>query len=266
MLRTRVIPCLLLSDGSLVKTVRFKHPAYVGDPVNAVRIFNEKEVDEIVVLDIAASRAGQEPAFDTIAEIAGECFMPLTYGGGVASVEHMRRLFSMGVEKVAINTHGIENPRLVGQASSVFGSQSIIAALDIKKGVLGKYTAYTQGGQRSTGMEAAELARRMEAEGAGEILLNSIDRDGTWSGYDVELIRRVSEAVSIPVVACGGAGSVADFREAVRDGGASAVAAGSMVVYQARGHGVLVNFPVRAELEIALGERAGWKETDERAV
>ena len=246
------MPCLLVKDDRLVKTVKFRNPAYVGDPVNAIKIYNEKEVDELILLDISATREGREPNFELVETVANECFMPLCYGGGVREVEHARRLFGIGVEKVAINSHAAENESLVSDCAALFGNQSIVLSIDVKKTWRGKRIVHTQGGRKKTSYDPVDYARRMEQAGAGEILLTSIDRDGTWSGYDVELIRAVTDAVNVPVIACGGAGSLEDFGEAVSAGGASAVAAGSMVVYSGHGLGVLIKFPSRKELECAL--------------
>jgi cyclase len=246
------MPCLLLKGWGLVKTVKFQNPTYVGDPINTVRIYNEKEVDELIFLDITATPRQAEPPYQVIEEIAAECFMPFTYGGGVRDLETLRRIFSLGVEKVAINTQAVENPDLIEQAADRFGSQSIVVSIDVKQHLFGRYRVHTHGGRQSTSLEPAAHARAMQERGAGEILLTSIDRDGTFSGYDVELIRQVSQAVSIPVIACGGAGGVADFTKAVREGGASAVAAGSMVVYQGPHRAVLINFPDKAALKAAL--------------
>jgi imidazole glycerol-phosphate synthase subunit HisF len=252
MLLTRVMPCLLLKDGSLVKTVKFKNPSYVGDPINAIRIYNEKEVDELIVLDITATLERREPPFAQIEEIARECFMPVAYGGGVGRIEHLKRLFSLGVEKVAINTSAVENPQFIRTAADTFGSQSIVVSIDVKKDLLGRYQVYTNGGRKATGLDPVKFAIHVQEMGAGEILLTSMDRDGTMEGYDIELIKKVSSAVQLPVIACGGAGKVADFVAAVKQGGASAVAAGSMVVYHGRHRAVLINFPPRRELEHAL--------------
>lgn len=252
MLRTRVMPCLLLRNRGLVKTVKFKDANYVGDPINTIRIFNEKEVDELVLLDITATIERKRPNFQVISEVASECFMPLTYGGGVRSVEDARMIFSLGVEKVVVNAYAIEKPLFVKECADLFGSQSIIISIDVKKSWMGKYSVHTHGGKTATGLDPVEWAKKMEETGAGEILLTSIDRDGTFEGYDIELIKRVTSAVNIPVIACGGAGKVEDFTAAVKNGGASAVAAGSMVVYQGKNRGVLTNFPARQELEAAL--------------
>jgi imidazole glycerol-phosphate synthase subunit HisF len=246
--RTRVIPCLLLHGAGLVKTVGFRNPTYVGDPINAIKIFNDKEVDELVLLDIDASRERRGPRFDVIRDIASECFMPLGYGGGVRTVEEMRRVLATGVEKVIVNTAAAEDPSLVEAAAREFGSQSVVVSLDARRKLVGGYEVRTVGGTRGTGLHPVEAARRMEASGAGEILLTSVDRDGTQKGYDLALTRMVADAVSVPVVACGGAGSVADMAAAVREGHASAVAAGSMFVFHGRHRAVLISYLSPAEL------------------
>jgi cyclase len=252
MLRTRVIPCLTVEDGRLVKTVKFRKPAYVGDPVNAIKIYNEKEVDELVLLDIRASVEGHPPDLELVAHVADECFMPLAYGGGISRLEEIRKLFELGIEKVIVNTSFARNPDLVREAAETFGSQSVMVGIDVQRSIMGKYTVRTESGRASQKTDPVTWARRAESLGAGEILLTAIDRDGTWSGYDVGLIRKVTEAVGVPVIACGGAASMEDFGRAVGDGGASAVAAGSMVVYQGPGLGVLINFPTPDELAEVL--------------
>ena len=252
MLKIRVMPCLLVSNGRLVKTVRFRNPAYVGDPVNAIKIYNEKEVDELILLDITATVEGRKPDFSFLSEVADECFMPLAYGGGICDIDDISRIFSLGIEKVAINSYALENPSFVEKAAAVFGSQSILLSMDVKKNLFGKYRVYGRGGRNGTDHEPAAWAARMERIGAGEILLNSIDQDGTMEGYDTTLIRKVTEAVAVPVIACGGAGRIQDFKMAVEEGGASAVAAGSMVVYQGKNKGVLINFPSRDDLKNTL--------------
>jgi len=251
MLGVRVMPCLLLRNSKLVKTVRFKNPDYIGDPVNAVKIYNDKEVDELIFLDITATIDGKPPNFKTIGEIASECFMPMTYGGGIRNTEDMRRIYSLGVEKIAINSFGVENPSIINQASEVFGNQSVLAAIDVKRNLTGGYEVYTRSGAKGARMDPVAWAKKVESLGAGEILLTSIDRDGTYEGYDTELISRVARAVSIPIIACGGAGKVEDFGKAV-EAGASACAAGSIVVYQGKGKGVLINFPSLKELRVVL--------------
>lgn len=252
MLMPRVMPCLLLKEGSLVKTVKFRDPAYIGDPINAVRIFNEKEVDELIFLDITATAQRQEPPYKVLAQIATECFMPLTYGGGVQDIETIRKLLALGIEKVAINNHAIEHPEFVQNAAERFGSSTIVVSIDVKKNPAGTYEVVTQNGQKATGLHPVDLAIQMERMGAGEILLTAVDRDGTQEGYDLELIRSVTSVVNVPVIACGGAGKLDDFRAAVKEAHASACAAGSMVVYFGRNRAVLISFPDRAKLEAIL--------------
>lgn len=251
------MPCLLVDKGRLVKTVNFKNPSYVGDPVNAIKIYNEKEVDELILLDIIATVQGREPSFDLLSSVADECFMPLTYGGGIKKLDDIKKIFSLGIEKVAINSYASQDPGFISKAAELFGNQSIVVSIDVKKTLFGKYAVYTHSGQKATGYNPVEYAVKMEKMGAGEILLNSIDRDGTWKGYDTALIRAVTDAVNIPVIACGGAGNIQDFSEAVKKGGASAVAAGSMVVFSGKGLGVLINFPKQIELRKILGETTG---------
>ncbi len=252
MLIPRVMPCLLLKDGALVKTLKFKDPQYIGDPINAVRIYNEKEVDELIFLDITATFQKHSPPFNVLAQIASECFMPVTYGGGVNNVNDIERILKIGIEKVAINTGAVENPTLIQDAAERFGRQAIVVSIDVRKKKFGEYIVYTHGGRNATGIEPVQFATQMQDLGAGEILLTAIDRDGTQAGYDVELIQQVTRAVDIPVIACGGAGQVADFGVAIKQGGASACAAGSLVVYFGRNRAVLINFPARRELEQVL--------------
>jgi cyclase len=248
MLRNRVIPCLLLKNQVLVKTVKFKNPIYVGDPVNAVRIFNEKEVDELVFLDITATVENRKPNFRLIEDIASECFMPFGYGGGIRDTDDIRVLFDLGVEKAVINTNAALAPEFVRTASSLFGSQSIVVSIDVGKSLFGQYETYTHGGKKDTGRGVIDHAKEMEAMGAGEILLTSIDRDGTGRGYDIDLIRQVSHATSVPLVASGGAGRVEDFAEAVA-AGASAVAAGSLFVFHGKHRAVLITYPTPEDFE-----------------
>lgn len=250
--RIRVIPVLLLRNNGLVKTQKFADPKYVGDPVNTVKIFNDKEVDELIIADITATIENKKPNFKLINEIASECFMPVCYGGGIKSIEDVKAIFDTGIEKVAINTMFYEKPGLISEAAGRYGSQSIVASIDVKKGLLGGYSVYTHSGKNNTKINPVEYARRAQEAGAGEILLNSIDKDGTMQGYDIELISKVASAVSIPVIACGGAGSINDLVAAARQGGASAVAAGSMFVFHGRHRAVLVNFPSQDELKATL--------------
>jgi imidazole glycerol-phosphate synthase subunit HisF len=243
--RPRVIPALLLIDGLLYKTVRFKAPKYVGDPRIAVKIFNDKCADEIVVLDVRASVQGRAPDLRLIEEIAGECFMPMAYGGGVRDVDTASRLFSLGVEKVIVNSAAVANPNLVRELSQRFGAQSVVAAIDVKRDWLKRPRVVTHSATRRADLEPLQWARRLEELGAGEILLNSVDRDGTFQGYDLPLVKEVAQAVSVPVVACGGAGKVEDCVRVVR-AGASAAAAGSIFVFQGVHRAVLISFPSEA--------------------
>lgn len=249
MLRTRIIPCLQLIDQSLVKTVRFNKYGYIGDPINTVRIFNELEVDELCFLDIRATVEKRQPNLKILAEIANECFMPLSYGGGVRDAETAKKILSIGFEKIVINTAAFTNPTLITQIAEHSGNQSVNGSIDIKKNFLGKYQIYTHDGTKKTDLDPVEWAQQLELMGAGELLVTSMDRDGTWKGFDIELTRMISAAVSIPVIANGGAGTVEHIGCAVHEGKASAVALGSMVVYQAKDMGVLVNFPDRGKLE-----------------
>jgi cyclase len=254
MLRARVIPCLLLRNGGLVKTVKFHDAKYVGDPINAVRIFNDKEVDELVFLDIAATPSGRGPNFELLADIASEAFMPFGYGGGVTTIDQVKRLFSLGVEKVVFNTAASTTPELISEAASLAGSSSVVVSIDVRRSWLGKYTVAVKGGREDIGRDPVDYAQSVERLGAGEVLLNAIHRDGTMEGYDLELVRRVAAAVSVPVVAVGGAGRPDHLREAI-DVGAAAAGAGSLFVFHGRHRAVLITYPGYAELEHLLGFR-----------
>jgi cyclase len=252
MLRTRVIPCLLLRNESLVKTVRFGKFGYIGDPTNTCRIFNDLEVDELAFLDITASRENREPNYKILKEIANECFMPLSYGGGIRDIQMAEHIFNIGFEKIILNTYPFENPGIITDLAARFGSQSVIMAIDVRKSIIFKYQVYGLSGTVNQKRDAVAWAREVEARGAGELLLTSIDREGTWKGFDVELTLQVASSVSIPVIANGGAGNLGHIGEIVKRGHASAVALGSMVVYQGENLGVLVNFPDKKDLEEAL--------------
>ncbi|MBU2704613.1 imidazole glycerol phosphate synthase subunit HisF [Zooshikella marina] len=248
MLRTRVMPCLLIKGGGLIKTCNFKKYRYVGDPINAVRIFNQKEVDELIIFDIDASK-NKIIQYDLIEQITSECFMPLCYGGGVKNIEDFRKLFYIGVEKVSISSLIFENPSVVRTAIEIFGAQSIIATFDIKKGFFcNKYYAYIYSGKKNTKIKIDECLKLAKKIGVGEIILNSIDRDGTWNGFDLNLFKSIKEEVDVPIVAVGGAGSLEDIKEIVITGGATAVGIGSMTVFQSKGMGVLIKFPTQKEL------------------
>ena len=244
MLRSRIIPCLLVHSGGLVKTTRFAEPKYVGDPLNAVRIFNEKQVDELIVVDIDATRLGREPDYDMIASLASECRMPLCYGGGVKTVEQIERIISLGVEKVGLGYASVCQPSLVELAAQRVGSQSIVVVLDVKKcGLLGRYEVLTHNGTKKSGMNPAEAASKLEALGAGEILLNSVDRDGTMMGYDHALIDSVRNSVTLPMTVLGGAGTLADISMLVNRYGVIGAAAGSLFVFKGKYRAVLIQYP-----------------------
>jgi imidazole glycerol-phosphate synthase subunit HisF len=251
MLQTRVIPCLLIQNSGLVKTIQFKNPTYVGDPINAVRIFNEKQVDELVLLDIAASKTDREPDYELIENIVSEAFMPIAFGGGVRTLAQAKRLINLGVEKIVINTAVLNNTLLVRQIADSLGSQSVVICLDIKKDWLGKYQLFNSSKGKAVNLDLMKYLHSTVNAGAGEIFLNSVDCDGIGSGYDLELIERISSAIDVPVIACGGAGSVNHFKNAV-DAGASAVAAGSMFVFMGKRRAVMINYPSREQLEGVL--------------
>lgn len=248
MYRARVIPCLLIRGNGLVKTRKFKDPVYIGDPVNSMRIFSEKEVDEIVVLDIDASREGREPNYELIEEMAGEAFMPMAYGGGVRTLDQVRRLIRCGIEKVVINTAATESTDVLRAAAAEFGNQAVVGAVDVRKPLIGRYRVLSKSGTVETKLDLEAHIRNLVSSGAGEILLNSMDRDGMMTGYDIELIRTVTRMVNVPVVACGGAGTVEHLSQGIRDGGASAVAAGSMFVFHGKHRAVLINYPKNINL------------------
>lgn len=248
----RVIPVLLLKGGGFYKTSRFADPRYLGDPLNILRIFDEKEVDELCILDIEATPSGTGPNFDRLAALADECFMPVSYGGGIRSVEDCRRLLGLGFEKVVMNSVLAETPALLSSVAAIAGSQAVVASIDVRRTQDGGYRVWTQGGRHPTEFEPVAWARSLAECGAGEILLTSIDRDGTMEGYDLDLVQRVADAVRIPVVACGGAGSLEDLAAGIRDGHASAVAAGSLFVFYGRRRAVLINPPTTEAFEAAL--------------
>lgn len=251
MRRIRVIPVLLIQNGGLVKSVKFKDHKYVGDPMNAVKIFNEKEVDEIAVIDISATREKRGPNIRQVSEIASEAFMPMSYGGGITRIEEIKELLYNGIEKVTLNASALERPALITEAARLFGNQSVVASIDVGKNWMGKYRVYGFNGSKNMDLDPAVFARQMEEAGAGEIFLNSIDRDGTYQGYDLALIEKVAHTVSIPVIACGGARHLADMRGAVKHG-ASAVAAGSLFVFKGPHRAVLINYPGQVELKQAV--------------
>ncbi len=250
MIGKRVIPCLLMKDGGLYKTTRFSEAKYVGDPINVVRIFNDKEVDEIVVLDIGAK--GDDIDFELIEEFATECFMPLCYGGGIRSMKDARRLFELGIEKVSLNTASVSTPDLIEEIVEVFGSQSVVVSLDVKTSRLYQPSVAVRGGRERTGLKAVDHAKAVERRGAGEILLTSIDREGTGTGLDLALLSEVTSSVGIPVIAHGGAGNLEHLAEAFSHG-ASAVAAGSLFVFEGPHRAVLISYPSQDEQESVFG-------------
>jgi imidazole glycerol-phosphate synthase subunit HisF len=251
-IKTRVIPVLLLKDKGLVKTVKFGAPRYIGDPINSVRIFNEKEVDELAFLDIAATPNRREPDFATLEDIAGEAFMPMACGGGITSVAQVRRIMAMGFEKVILDTVTYDDPDVVREAVAIYGAQSVVACIDVKRRLLGGYDLYTRSASLRRKVGLSDHLDKLVSYGIGEIIVNSIDRDGTMAGYDVAAIKAVASKVTVPVIACGGAGSIDDLVAAVNQGGASAVAAGSLFVFKGKHRAVLINYPERSELERLL--------------
>lgn len=241
MITPRVIPILLLNEGGLVKTKNFKNPRYIGDPINAVRIFNEKEVDELIIFDIQASKTNRPISFEFLKDIVSESFMPLGYGGGINTLDQIKRLFDIGIEKIILNTNSI-NFGLIHKASLIYGNQSIVVNIDVRKNIFGKYTAYIRSGREKLNLSPIDLAKKVTESGAGEIIIQSIDKEGTMNGYDLEIIKKVSQIVDVPVVASGGAGNLKHFQDAINYG-ASAVAAGSMFVYKGKLNAVLINYP-----------------------
>lgn len=253
MLRPRLIPCLLVHNGGLVKTLNFANPKYVGDPINAVRIYNEKEVDELVVLDIDATVKGAEPDYQLISHLASECRMPLCYGGGIRTVAQIEKIISLGVEKVAVSSAAVGNPALISDAASRVGSQSVVVVIDVKKtGLLRRYEVVTHNASRRTGLNPIDFASQMAEFGAGEIVINSVDRDGEMKGYDLDLIQNVRQAVRLPLTVLGGAGSLDDFKELISRYGIIGAAAGSLFIFKGRYRAVLINYPNRAEKEALL--------------
>lgn len=249
MLRVRVIPTLLLKSSGLVKGAQFKNHKYVGDPINAVKIFNEKEVDELVFLDISATESGKGPNFELLKDIASEAFMPFGYGGGIDSIEQIKRLFSIGVEKVIMNSAAFYKPELIREASTISGNQSIVVSIDVKRSIFGKYSVYVRNGKVNTKKDPVEFAIKMQELGAGELIVCNIANEGKRIGYDNELLKAVSNAVDIPVVASGGAGSLNDFADAYHKGHAASVAAGDMFVFYGKHKAVLITYPKYQELE-----------------
>ncbi len=249
MLMPRIIPVLTFIEGRLVKTIGFKKPNYIGDPINAIKLFNELEVDELVFLDIRASKDKTPIDFDLISDITSECFMPVAYGGGIKTFEEIEKLFLLGIEKIILNTNAFNNPDLIRRAADKYGSQSILVSVDVKKNYLGKYSTWIESGTKKINRELSEIIRDFEQYGVGEIIINSINNDGKMNGYDIYLIKKVTSVATVPVVAVGGAGEMNHFKEAIFEGGASAVGAGSMFVYHGSEKGILINYPSREEID-----------------
>ncbi len=250
MLNPRIIPCLLVHNKGLVKTVKFKNPKYVGDPLNAVRIFNEKEVDELMVVDIDATTHGNEPDYKMIQNLAAECRMPLCYGGGIKTVDQAQHIFSLGVEKIAISSIAIENTEIISQIAERVGNQSVIVVLDVKKKFLSnKYEVWTHNGTKSSGLDAVDFAMKCESIGAGEIVINSIDQDGTMKGYDNTIIDNIRAAVNIPMTVLGGAGSLEHIGQLISKYGIIGAAVGSLFVFKGKYRAVLINYPNKTEKE-----------------
>jgi cyclase len=257
MLRARITPCLLVHKGGLYKTVGFKDPKYIGDPLNAVKIFNEKEADEIVVLDIDASAEGVEPNFKLIGHLALECRMPLCYGGGVKRPDQAKRIIGLGVEKVAISSAAVETPDLVTRIAEEVGRQSVVTVLDVRRNpASGSHEVWTRNGRHATGLDPVTLASDLEARGAGEIVINSIDRDGAMTGYDLDLACRVKAAITIPLTVLGGAGSLRDIAALIEKCGVVGAAAGSLFVFKGPFRAVLINYPNSAQKDALLGVAA----------
>ena len=246
--RPRIIPSLLLDDQRLVKTIKFSHPNYLGDPINAVKIYNEKQVDELCILDISRNKTGIN--FELLQDIASEAFMPLSYGGGINDMEQVKKLFHIGFEKVIINSILYSHPDFVEKVVEYAGSQSVVASIDYKKTLLNKQKCFSQCGRNKVDISPIDMAIRAEKMGVGEILLNSIDRDGMMNGYDLPVVREVSSRITIPLIACGGAGSLKDIKDVI-DSGANAAAAGSLFVYYGDKKGVLINYPSEEEMSLA---------------
>jgi cyclase len=247
MLRPRIIPSLLVHDNGLVKTINFKNPKYVGDPINAVRIFNDKGVDELAIFDIDATVLGKEPNYSLIERLAIQSMMPLCYGGGVKTVDQAQRIFSLGIEKIALSSAVLENPNLITEIAERVGAQSVIVVLDVKKKLLGGYEVYTNNGKIASGFNPFKFAEEAQKLGAGEIVINSIDKDGMMKGYDLDLIAKVREKITLPMTVLGGAGSLSDIEKVIDKHGVIGVAAGSLFVFKGPYKAVLINYPTQSE-------------------
>lgn len=249
MLRPRIIPSLLIQDNGLVKTINFKNPKYVGDPINAVKIFNEKEVDELAIFDIDATANNLEPNYSLIERIANQSRMPLCYGGGVKTVEQAQKIFGLGIEKIALSSAVLQNPELITKIANRVGAQSVIVVLDVKKKLFGGYEVFTHNGKKGTGINPFDFAEKAQKLGAGEIIINSIDQDGVMKGFDMNLIDKIREKISLPITVLGGAGKLEDIKEVIQKHGVIGVAAGSLFVFKGVYKAVLINYPTKEEKE-----------------
>jgi cyclase len=249
MFRPRIIPVLLLKNQALVKSKRFKDFRYIGDPINAVRIFNDLKADELVFLDIMATREKRLISLDFVKDVGEEANMPFSVGGGIRSLDDIRAVIAAGAEKVIINSYAAENTEFIRLASKTFGSSTIVVCIDVKKKMFGKFQTWTDCGSKPTGYTPEDFAKIMEENGVGEIIVQSIERDGTMNGYDIDLVRKISTSVNIPVVALGGAGNIGHLKQVYTDGHANGIAAGSMFVFYGPRNGVLINYPKRSEME-----------------
>ncbi|MFW0743020.1 AglZ/HisF2 family acetamidino modification protein [Aliarcobacter butzleri] len=256
MLRYRIIPTLLLHDKGLYKTVKYsiKKGKYIGDPINAIKIFNDKGVDELIFLDIDASKEKRGPDFNMLRNIATECFMPVGYGGGITTMEQIKQIFQIGIEKVILNSVLLEDLSLLKSASKSFGAQSIVAAVDIKKNLFGKYKVYNSAKQKNSDLDIKKYLQSLEENGAGEIYISNVDKDGTFEGYDIELMKDITQDIKVPVIINGGAKSISDFSRAIKECGVSAVSAGSMFVFNGPHKAVLITYPEYEKLEEELGK------------
>lgn len=244
----RIIPCLLYDGSGLVKTIKFKNPYYIGDPINAIKIFNEKEVDELILIDINASKQKRQPNFDKIADMASEAFMPFAYGGGVKTYADFERLYELGVEKVIVNSLIQENPNVIRKAITHYGAQAVVACIDFKKNLFGNVNPFSYIGNKIK-FNLLDYANYLATDlGVGELMLYSVDRDGTWNGYDEVVTQQILNSLQIPIIACGGCGSVDDLKSVLYKTNANAAAIGSMAVYSKKGMGVLINFPERMKV------------------
>ena len=251
MRRTRVIPVLLIHKGGVYKTTKFAKPVYIGDPINAIRLFNDMEVDEIAVLDVDASKNGSSPDFGLVGELASEAFMPFAYGGGITSIDQVQAILQYGIEKIVINHAFLDDYRFISKCADDIGRQSLVVSIDCKKKIMGGYGVFDHVSGKNLKMDVLEVINCAEEAGAGEILINSVDRDGTMSGIDNDLVKLVTDSVSVPVIACGGAGSL-EHLQAAEQNGASAIAAGSMFVFKGKQRGVLINYPNEEQLRAFL--------------